>query len=81
MDERLPVLTAVPTKCYGAWIEFTGGFGATLVCERRIVDEWWRDMSRRESRARVLAQLEQRLDYPASPSRNPSHWISRESGR
>ncbi len=56
----LPMLTAVPDKCYHAWIAFTGGFGTTLACDRRVVEEWWREMSWRESRARVLAKLERR---------------------
>ncbi len=55
----LPVLTAVPTKHYDAWIEFTGGFGTTLVCERPIIDEWWADMARRERRLRTLNQPDQ----------------------
>lgn len=58
----LPVLTAVSDKCYDAWIEFTGGYGTTLVCERAIIDDWWREMSRREGRARLEAQLERKLD-------------------
>lgn len=58
----LPILTAVPDKCYDAWIEFTGGFGTTLVCERAILDDWWRQMCWREGRARLGAQLERRLD-------------------
>ncbi len=57
----LPILTAVSTKCYDAWCEFTGAFGTTLVCERPVVEEWWRDMSWRESRSRTLARIEQRL--------------------
>jgi hypothetical protein len=58
----LPILTAVPDKCYDAWIEFTGGYGTTLVYERAILDDWWRQMCWREGRARLEAQLERRLD-------------------
>lgn len=54
----LPILTAVPEKCYDAWIAFTGGYGTTLVCERRIVEDWWREISLRESRARLQAHVE-----------------------
>ena len=61
----LPILTAVSDKVYDAWAEFTGGFGTTLVCERRIIDDWWQEMSWRESRGRVLARLEQTLDRPS----------------
>ncbi len=41
----LPLLTAVPDKCYDAWAAFTGSFGTTLVCERRILEDWWRGIS------------------------------------
>jgi len=57
----LPILTAVPDKCYDAWIQFTGGFGTTLACERRVINAWWREMSGRESRRRVLEKFNQRL--------------------
>ena len=53
-----PLLTAVPDKCYDAWTNFTGSFGTTLVCERRIVEDWWREMSLREKRARIFAHFE-----------------------
>jgi hypothetical protein len=53
----LPLLTAVPEKCYNAWAKFTGGFGTTLVCERRVVEDWWREVSLREKRARVAARF------------------------
>jgi nucleoside-triphosphatase THEP1 len=53
-----PLLTAVPDKCYDAWKGFTGNFGTTLVCERRIVEDWWREMSLREKRARIFAHFD-----------------------
>jgi Protein of unknown function (DUF2478) len=53
----LPLVTAVPDKCYEAWTKFTGAFGTTLVCERRIVEDWWREVSLREKRARISAQF------------------------
>jgi hypothetical protein len=52
-----PLLTAVPDKCYDAWAKFTGNFGTTLMCERRIVEDWWREMSLREKRARIFAHF------------------------
>jgi Protein of unknown function (DUF2478) len=55
----LPLLTAVPEKCYEAWTKFTGVFGTTLVCERRIVEDWWREVSLQEKRARISAQFRQ----------------------
>jgi hypothetical protein len=52
----LPLLTAVPDNCYGAWMGFTGGFGTTLLCERRIIDDWWEERSMRARLARIAAQ-------------------------
>jgi molybdate transport system ATP-binding protein len=43
----LPLLTAVSDSCYGAWMGFTGGFGTTLLCERRVVEHWWEEVSMR----------------------------------
>ena len=48
-----PVLTAVPEKCFDAWIDFTGDLGTTLLCSRRVVDEWWREVSARRDGARA----------------------------
>jgi molybdate transport system ATP-binding protein len=56
----LPLLTAVPDKCFHAWVAFTGGFGTTLACERRAAEEWWRETSWRQSHARVLDRLQRR---------------------
>jgi nucleoside-triphosphatase THEP1 len=64
----LPVLTAVSHKCYDAWLDFTGGFGTTLVCERWIVDEWWGEMFRRESRKRTPAPAAGSLAGPTLAS-------------
>jgi molybdate transport system ATP-binding protein len=52
----LPLLTAVSDNCYGAWMGFTGGFGTTLLCDRRIVEDWWEEMSTRARFARIAAQ-------------------------
>lgn len=49
----LPLLTAVPENCYDAWMRFTGGFGTTLLCERRIVEDWCKEMSMRAGHARI----------------------------
>lgn len=57
----LPIITAVPDSCYDAWMEFTGGFGTTLLCERRVIDAWWRDMSWREGRARLMNRVQSSL--------------------
>jgi molybdate transport system ATP-binding protein len=70
----LPILTAVPEKCYDAWVAFTGGYGTTLMCERRIIDDWWRGMSLRESRARIQAHVDRMLNRAVSAPlvRSPS---------
>ena len=57
----LPVLTAVPERFLDAWHEFTGGFGTTLLCDRWVIDDWWRETSRRDGRLRVVANLEKAL--------------------
>jgi molybdate transport system ATP-binding protein len=46
------VLTAVPEKCVEAWTEFTGDRGTTLLCARRTVEAWWREVSAREAMVR-----------------------------
>ncbi|SFI18420.1 molybdenum ABC transporter ATP-binding protein [Bradyrhizobium sp. cf659] len=48
----IPVLTAVPEKCLDAWTNFTGGIGTSLLCERDVIEGWWRDLSSRMKRAR-----------------------------
>ncbi len=50
-----PVLTAVPEKCLGAWKEFTGDRGTTLLCARHVVEEWWREVSQRQAAMRAVA--------------------------
>ena len=61
-----PVLTAVPEKRYDAWKTFTGSFGTTLACERRIVEDWWREVSLREKRACIAAHFRTAQDLPAT---------------
>ena len=48
----IPVLTAVPDKCLGAWTDFSGGIGTRLPCDRDAIARWWRDLSSREGRVR-----------------------------
>jgi molybdate transport system ATP-binding protein len=52
----LPVLTAVPEKCFDAWREFTGDRGTTLLCAPHVVEEWWREVSSRRAFARAAMQ-------------------------
>lgn len=61
----MPILTAVPDTCYEAWMEFIGGFGTTLLCERRVIEAWWRDISWRDSRSRLLERLQGRIQSSA----------------
>jgi molybdate transport system ATP-binding protein len=62
----LPLLTAVSDNCYEAWMRFTGGFGTTLLCERRIIEDWWEEMSMRAWQARTAAQLREASARDAS---------------
>ncbi len=50
----LPLLTAVSEKCIGAWKEFTGDRGTTLLCARHVVESWWDEVSHRDALARSL---------------------------
>lgn len=52
----IPVLTAVPEKCFDAWNDFTGGIGTTLLCERGAIEGWWQDLPARMKRARAPAE-------------------------
>jgi nucleoside-triphosphatase THEP1 len=63
-----PLLTAVSDNCYDAWKSFTGGFGTTLLCERRIVEDWWEEMSMRAARACITAQLRGNFHTPLRAS-------------
>jgi molybdate transport system ATP-binding protein len=63
----LPLLTAVSDNCYDAWMSFTGGFGTTLLCERRIVEDWWEERSMRATRTRMGAQSK-RASTPSIPA-------------
>lgn len=51
----VPLLTAVPEASLGAWIEFTGDRGTTLLCARDVVEGWWRDLSRRLPKVAPMA--------------------------
>jgi len=51
----MPVLTAVSERLYPAWRDFTAGFGTTLFCDGAVIDDWWRDTSRRASSRRLIA--------------------------
>ena len=65
------VLTAVPEKCYDAWKTFTGDRGTTLLCERRVIEGWWRDLSSRMARMREHASAVT-APYPL-PTSQSSH--------
>ncbi|HEY8335591.1 MAG TPA: DUF2478 domain-containing protein [Tardiphaga sp.] len=48
----IPVLTAVPDRCFDAWTRFTGDRGTTLLCQRHVIAEWWQETSFRMARMR-----------------------------
>lgn len=48
----VPLLTAVAEQCLADWRAFTGDIGTTLLCERQVVEGWWRDLSARLARVR-----------------------------
>jgi molybdate transport system ATP-binding protein len=64
-----PVLTAVPEKCFDAWKEFTGDRGTTLLCARHVVEEWWREVSRRRAGAQAALQAAAASDATFRSSR------------
>ena len=41
----VPVLTAVPERCFDSWTQFTGDHGTTLLCARHVLDQWWQETS------------------------------------
>jgi molybdate transport system ATP-binding protein len=53
----VPVLTAVPEKCLGAWTEFTGDRGTMLLCARYVIGGWWQDLSSRMARMRNAVHI------------------------
>jgi nucleoside-triphosphatase THEP1 len=64
----LPLLIAVSDSRYDAWMKFTSGFGTTLLCKRRIIEEWWDEMSMRAAHARIAAQS-RRAPAPQIPAK------------
>jgi hypothetical protein len=45
----------VSEKCGDSWKDFTGDRGTTtLLCARRVVDEWWEEVSRRDAIVRGI---------------------------
>ncbi|MET0221763.1 MAG: DUF2478 domain-containing protein [Tardiphaga sp.] len=46
----VPVLTAVPEKCFADWKVFTGDRGTTLLATPAAISGWWRDLSSRMRR-------------------------------
>jgi molybdate transport system ATP-binding protein len=65
----IPMLTAVPEKCYEAWKAFTADRGTTLLCERQVIEGWWSDLSSRMTRIRERASATPR------PYLLPTHHI------
>ncbi|MFB9267562.1 DUF2478 domain-containing protein [Bradyrhizobium erythrophlei] len=48
----VPLLTAVPKKCLADWRTFTGDVGTLLLCERQVVEGWWRAIAGRMAHRR-----------------------------
>jgi len=51
----VPLLTAVPEKCFAAWVSFTGDRGTTLFCAPHVIAAWWRELSARRTPRRPFA--------------------------
>ncbi len=51
----IPLLTAVPEKCFEAWVAFTGDRGTTLHCAPHVVSAWWNELSARRTPRQSLA--------------------------
>jgi molybdate transport system ATP-binding protein len=66
----IPVLTAVPEKCFEAWVAFTGDRGTTLLCARHVIEGWWQETSSRMARIRNPMPV---------PTMNRAAFISRSS--
>jgi len=47
----IPVLIAVANHRFADWVKFSGGMSVKLACDRRALDEWWRNVSMRTPRA------------------------------
>lgn len=64
----IPLLTAVPEKVIDAWKAFTGDQGTLLLCERHVVEDWWRGL-----RSRIALMREESLAAPAEPLFSDHH--------
>jgi molybdate transport system ATP-binding protein len=62
----VPVLTGVPEKCYADWRSFTGDIGTTLLCDRQVIEGWWRDLSARPARTRANKAATFRSSHPTT---------------
>ena len=47
LTSDVPVVIAVPAFRFAEWIRFAQGMSVRLRCDRRALDEWWRNVSRR----------------------------------
>jgi molybdate transport system ATP-binding protein len=56
----IPVLTAVPEKCFEAWVAFTGDRGTTLLCARYVIEGWWQEISSR------MAPIRNHMPFPTT---------------
>jgi hypothetical protein len=47
LNADIPVVIAVSAEHFADWIQFSGGMSVKLACDRRVLDRWWRTVSRR----------------------------------
>ena len=51
LDADIPVVIAVASDHFADWIKFAGGMSVKLACDRGALDQWWRNISARETAA------------------------------
>ncbi len=51
LDADIPVVIAVASEHFADWIKFAGGMSVKLACDRGALDQWWRNISARETAA------------------------------
>jgi hypothetical protein len=49
LDADIPVVIAVAGDRFADWIKFAGGMTVKLACQRTALDQWWNNLSMRET--------------------------------
>lgn len=47
LEAEIPVVIAVSSHRFADWIKFAGGMSVKVACNRRALNAWWRNVSRR----------------------------------